>query len=112
MHTHSHQPHTNPLFRASSSLSPCPPPTPLALRCRRTRSQYNRTAESTMVSDLRPPRILAGAATADDGREREAAQAEMMRCAKVHFIAAALQRAGAAREGLNEPPWLSASLHR
>jgi hypothetical protein len=49
---------------------------------RRTRSQYNRTAESTMVSDLRPARILSGAATADDGREREAAQAEMRECDK------------------------------
>lgn len=47
---------------------------------RRTRSAYNSTAESTLVGDLRPARLLSGAATVDDGREREAAQADMQAC--------------------------------
>ncbi|EFN54004.1 hypothetical protein CHLNCDRAFT_58355 [Chlorella variabilis] len=46
----------------------------------RTRSAYNSTAESTLVGDLRPARLLSGAATVDDGREREAAQADMQAC--------------------------------
>ena len=47
--------------------------------CRRTQSRYNASAESTLVSDLRPARLLSGAAGADDGRERATALAEIQR---------------------------------
>ncbi|KAL4856314.1 Structural maintenance of chromosomes protein 5 [Chlorella vulgaris] len=49
-------------------------------RYSRTRSNYNRAAESTMVSDVRPARLLTGAATVDDGRHREQAQADIQQC--------------------------------
>ncbi|PSC71853.1 Structural maintenance of chromosomes 5 [Micractinium conductrix] len=47
---------------------------------RRTRSNYNREAESFQVQTLNPARLLSGGASTEDGREREALLAEMKRC--------------------------------
>ena len=65
------------------SCPACPGlPCPCAAR-RRTQSRYNKSAESTLVADLRPARLLSGAAGADDGGERASALAEIQRIAQV-----------------------------
>lgn len=75
--------HTRPTApRRRTRPTATSPPCPHHLR-RRTRSQYNSAAESTLVSDIRLPRVLTGAAATDEGQERADAEAEIQRCTQV-----------------------------
>lgn len=62
---------------------PRSPPSPTPPARRRTKSAYNAAAESTLVADIRPARLLTGAAGGDEGAERQEAEAEIERCSKV-----------------------------